>query len=112
MTVFFGKVAFAQRFLALAGQHQDRLAADRIGGLQVAHAVADTRHARQVHAEALADLDEHPGLGFAAIARRVGGMRAIEHGVDASAGVGQRLVHLFVDGDQRRHVEQAAPSPD
>ena len=35
-------------------------------------------------------------------------MRAEEDGVDAPADVGERLVHLFVDGVEHPHVEQAA----
>src|SRR5512145_97585 len=65
-----GERALAQRLLALAGEHEHRLAADGVRGLQVAQPVADHRYAGHVHAEALRRLLEQPGLRFAAVAAR------------------------------------------
>jgi len=105
------KDAIAQRLFALSRKDQNRLRLDRRRCLEIAHAVADTRNAGQIDAESIADFDEHPRFGLAALARRIGGVRAIEHGVDATAQMRKRLVHLVIDRNQCRHVEQAAPQP-
>src|SRR5689334_9478830 len=47
------EAAVAQRALALAGQHEHRLSADRFGRLQVPQTVADARHVGQVDVEPL-----------------------------------------------------------
>src|SRR4029453_2877947 len=105
------EIAGAQRLLALAREHEQRLRADGLRRLEVAHRVADARYAGHVDAEAQPDLAQHPALGLAAVAVGVGGVRAVEQGIDAPADLRERLVHLLVDRVQRRHVEQPAADP-
>ena len=106
--MFLGKPPSRSVFSPLPVSTRIGCAPTASAAMQVAQRVADARHAGEIHAEAHADLLQHPGLRLAAVAQRIGGVRAEEHGVDAAAHQRQRAVHLVVDGVQRRHVEQAA----
>jgi hypothetical protein len=97
----------AKRLFPLARQHEHRLRAHRFGRLQITQAVADARHAGHRDIEADADLLQHARLRLAALAPRVGRVRAEEHGVDAPARLCERAVHLVVNRVERREIEQA-----
>ena len=72
--------------VALAGQHQVRLAAGGRAGLQVAQAVADRRHVRFRSTPKRSPIcSNRPGSGLRQLAAFVGAVRAIEHRVDAAA---------------------------
>jgi hypothetical protein len=90
-----------------AGQHQERLCADRRGREQVAQGVADRRDAARSTLKQPAMRSNMPGLGLRQMQCRVDRMRAIENGVDAAAAACTAR-HLVVDGVQRVHVEQPA----
>src|SRR6476659_2836276 len=77
--------AFLLSLLAFAGEHEDGLRARRGRGFEIAQRVADHVHAIQRDVEATGDLEEHAGLGLAALAFRVGCVRTEEERIDAPA---------------------------
>ena len=76
---------------------------------QVGDGIAHHRHTVQVDAVALTNLFQQTGFRFAAMTRRVGCMRTIEHGINARSHIGQQAMHLGVHGVERGDVKQAAP---
>src|SRR5258706_351619 len=102
------KLGGGARFRAFAGEHQDRMGANRGRGLEVPQAVAYAGRPVEGDVEALGDGEEHSRIGLAAGRLRLGRVGAIEHRLDAPARQIHRLVHLGVDRVQARHVHEAA----
>jgi hypothetical protein len=99
-----------QGFLSLAGQHQQRQAADSGTGLQVAQRIANRRYALEVGIHDLRNALEHARLGLAAGAVGIRRVRAVKNRIDPTTDGEQGLVHLFMDAVQRIHIEQRTPN--
>ena len=104
----FGHARLVLGLCALAGQHQHRLGANGLRCLQIAQRIADGRHAGEIDIEAERNVLEHAGLGLAAIAVVVAGMRTEKDRVNAPARLSYRAIHFLVNGVERVHLEQAA----
>ncbi|CAM2151778.1 hypothetical protein PT2222_270008 [Paraburkholderia tropica] len=104
----FGQTARGQRLLAFAREHEMRREAERRAGFEVAQRVAHHGRIGGIDLEAVGDHLQHAGLGLAAVAVVLRGVRAEEHGVDARAHGRGLAVHLRVHGVERRRVEQTA----
>src|SRR5207248_9359209 len=95
------KLAFRLRLLSLARKHEHRARARRRGGLYVAQAIAHHVRVLERDVEASRHLEEHPRLGFSALAAGVRGVRAEEEGVNAPARLERRALYDVVDVEQR-----------
>src|SRR3954471_13197954 len=102
------QLAVGLGLLALAGKNQHRARARRVSGFEVAARIAYHRDVLERNVEPARHLERHPGQGLAALAGRVGGMRAEEEGVDAPAVLRHAALQGVVDLEQRARADQAA----
>ena len=103
------QAALVEGLPAAAGEHEHRARAGGRGRLHVAQRVTHHVGVLGGNVEAPRHLEQHAGLGLAALARRVDRVRAEEERVDAPARLRRGALQRVVNGNQRRRVEQPKP---